>query len=360
MKSKGNIVIFIVLGIIFCIFYTFLAIKSLNTELYFNPLWTITLDQQDILEEELLESTFQDEVFPFKLKNHLGYFSHDGFLLLSKSFSDRATITADFWATYANNNSEITVFDRFNEAQATISAEGFPFFQEDRYYVFHPGGNSVSEYSAEGDQIWTSESFSPIVAFNSSQMGAVIGFADGKLVYLNPEGEETASFYPGGSKYEIILGAAIAPNSNLIAIVSGINKQRFILYQLAENQIKVLYHHYLSKDIRAQTFMKFNAEGTIVYFNDSEGLGVLDCKSLKATHIPMDGKILAIEEVKNTEFVCVLAKNSQGYKVSALEKNGNLLGSFSFPATHAFISSGKNQLFLGRDDKISSIAFSRR
>ncbi|MGL4987449.1 MAG: hypothetical protein ACRC5H_09990 [Treponemataceae bacterium] len=359
MKLKGNLVIFIVTGVIFCILYTFLGVKSLSSELFLEPQWTISLNSEEA-NIDLLESTSEDEIFHFRLKNTLGYFSQNGDLLFLKNFPFRATISSSSWATYAINNDEFDIKNRFEQSIAKITVDGFPFFQDNRYYVFPPGGNAVTEYDSAGQKKWSYEGFSPLIAFNSSKQGAILGSADGKIVCLNPEGKEISSFYPGGSSHEVILGAALAENKQLAASVSGINKQRFIVFQFSENQTKIIHHQYLPNNLKEQTFVKFNKAGTTVFFNNSQGLGVFDTKTFKLSQIEIKGKILAMEEIDGTNFTCILSKKPEGYTVSILEKDHNLLGSFSFAAQDAFILAGKNTLFIGRDDSISSVYLKRR
>ena len=70
-------------------------------------------------------------------------------------------------------------------------------------------------------------------------------------------------------------------------------------------------------------------------------------------HIPIEGKIIAIEEQPENDMFFVLTKKASLYSVYIFENPSSKVGSFSFEATNAFITADGSDLFIGTDSTIS-------
>lgn len=359
MSYAENFRYFVIAGIVFLVLYVFLAIKPLSTELQITTDLSINIEQATDVNTEIAVSD-GEKPLPFRLSYKAGYFTQEGKLLFSRNIPYKATLSDNVWAQYDSNASSIQVMTPQNTILTTINESGFPFFQGDRLYLLPPGGNTVAEYTLEGNKKWFYEGFTPITAFNSSTQGSVIGFANGNLVCLSPEGNEQFSFYPGGSKYQVILGAAIAPNANLTACISGIDKQRFILSSHDNKLHKIIYHEYLSTDQKEQMFVGFSKDSKAVYFQYQNGLGVVDCEKLSCTHIPLSGSVRQIEEMPSLKLSIVLTQFNGLFYVYFLEDTNRIAGSFSFKASSACIIASGSSLFLGTDSTISKLTITRK
>jgi hypothetical protein len=165
---------------------------------------------------------------------------------------------------------------------------------------------------------------------------------------------------PGGSAYPVILGADISPDASLVASLSGIGGQRFVLTRVENSVNKVIFHRYVDEETREQMLVTFNAAGNVVYYNAKNGLNVYDVKRNALARIPLDGNVLAIEELPSENFAVVLSRKDSTYTVWILEDTSKLIGSFSFEAAHAFIKCADGALYVGKNMSISKIAVSRR
>ena len=354
---------FVIFGAVFILIYVIIAALPLSTEFSINNEYTINLEnaknENNIENLENFQLELNEKVFPFRLKNYCGYFTSNGRLLALHTIPYKATICDSFYSLYSADSETLSIKNMNGKEQTVLHTAGFPFLQNNRIFVFHPGGNSVSEYTNTGAKRWIYEGYNPITAFNSSAKGAVIGFADGELVCLSPNGEARFSFYPGGSNYEVIFGADIAKKNNLFACVSGIDKQRFLLFSFENSQHKVIFHEFLEENYKKQAFVHFSEDSNTVYFQHAKGLGVVDCKNLTSTHIAIKGDIMQIEEIKNSDITLVLSKLNEKFYVYFIENTKNLIGDFSFSAESAFILGGDACFFVGHDNKISKMSISR-
>ena len=338
---------------LFCLVYMICAPRPLSTELYLVPDWT-----EDI--SRVQEGKEGDVLIPFRLSQNIGFFTPDGRVVSSITFPFKAAISECWYATYGAANRATELHRPTGETGATINAEGFPFFDADRIYLFLPGGTSFARYSEDGNQLWKYESYAPITAFSSTEGGTVAGFADGNMVSFTKDGSIDQRFAPGGSAIPVILGAAISGDGKLIACVSGREQQRFVLAQKSGGHSKIMFHEYAEQDLVTQVLVHFNRAADTVYYNYNGGLGIVDIAKLSSSHVPIKGTIVQIEESEVENLVFILSKDENRYTVTALEPFDHPAAQFSFEGESAFIKVHGEALFVGRNNKISRLTVARK
>lgn len=347
MKFKIRLIPILAAGC-FTVIYIFTAVCSLSKELQFVPVWTISASQSPSSSED-------ENLIPFKSGQILGYFTDDGKIRSSCTFPINASISESYYATYGLSDSTIPFYTPDGTKSGTINAAGFPFIDEDRLYLFMPGGSSFSRYSADGKKLWSYEGFMPITSFASSKSGTVAGFADGKLLAFDAGGNLFQEFVPGGSKYSVIFGVDISPDGLDVACLSGLEKQRIVLAHVEKNHAVITFFKYLERDIRSQSLVQFSSDGKWLYYAYTGGLGIVNCSSKKNYELKMDGWISSLNESEIPGTFFVLTRNDKQYTVYVVENFVNLHGSFSFQADSAFVQTRENNLYIGRDSKISKI-----
>ena len=361
MKIKENVLLFGFAGLVFFIAYLLFAGLPLEKEIQFIPKWTIDIQDKYVSfihekeKEDLTSSSVSDAALPFKLAQYLGYITPSGDVPFIFTFPERASISESFWTSYTSSASGTPVYSASSASSFTIEDSGFPHIVDNTVYLFYPGGNSFGRYSTEGKKLWSADHWSPITSFASSSAGTACGYADGDLRFFNTNGELVFSMYPGGSSFEVILGVDISSDGSYIAAVCGLEKQRFVLIQINGKNSKIVYHAYLDSQKREQTYVHFNKAGNRVFFNYDGGLGVVDCGQNTMKKIPVKGSVCSISELESGTLSFVLCQDKQTWTVLALESFSNLMGSFSFTADNAFMSVSGNDLFIGRDSKISKM-----
>lgn len=348
MNIKGNLKYLTVGSAVFLIVYMFLAAIPLGEELFFEPVWTRTLTDTP------QETGPLSNANPFILGPWFGYFSEDGLLDYS-AFQGRVSISHALWTQYGGDNQTTIINDTQNQAVMEIKESGFTHIAEERVYLFLPGGAGVSEYDSSGKELWKREHSAPITAFDSTQAGTLLGFADGRLLFVQNDGTDYFSFYPGGSDRQIILGAALSNDGSYVTCVSGIDTQRFILLKLSKGQYKVEYHTWLSGDLRRQVFVDFEDNGEWSFFEHSGGLGIINCKNLKMNSIPVEGKIISVGKKPESSLFMVLTKAENTYYLYGIERPDKVVAKTSFTGEDAFLLQEGNTAYLGLTDRISRI-----
>ncbi|MBQ5490510.1 MAG: hypothetical protein IIT68_00430 [Treponema sp.] len=346
----------VVLTVLFCILYILLAIRPLSTELSLQSQWTIDIQQ------EAKPASATEETIPFKLGQSMGYFTADGTIVSSITFPFKAAISNTWCAAYSAGNTQTTLVNSQNQTGCTLNVSGYPYFAENRIYIFLPGGSAVAQYNDQGFCIWQHEGYAPITAFSSSQGGSVIGYADGTVISYTAQGIQDQYFAPGGSQTEVVLGAAISPDGKTVACITGLNQQRFIIARKEGNTSRIIHHHYIDKQSNEQQLVQFSKDAQTIFYSCSEGLAVVELGRKKAKAqkiIPIEGSILQIEESETEDFVYVLSRKDETCTVTILEGTNTIAASFSFAAHNAFIQTKGSALFVGKDSKISRIDVSR-
>ena len=194
-----------------------------------------------------------------------------------------------------------------------------------------------------------------VTAFNSSRSATVLGYADGRLLALKNDGATMLSFYPGGSDYEVILGAAVSDDGTLIACVSGVDRQRFILIKVTGNHYKVIHHEWLKGNARRQVTVAFERSGEFAFFECAEGLGIVDCGKLEVRVVPLRGTVVSVGRDPGADPFTILSQEEDTCVLTAIERPWNVVATTEFPARDAFLIQKGRTLYLGTDGRISRI-----
>lgn len=353
MKTKSHLGIFIIIAFIFILLYIFLAAKPLGKEYQFSPEWKKSISTPAYQGDK----KFTDLIY-FKLGKTIGYFTEDGTITVSKLFPSKASISSKYFAVYDSESQNIQFYDNTNIEKGVLEVAGYPFFEEDRIYVFMPGGSSFAKCGTDGKCLWKNESTIPLTAFSSKELFTATGYADGTIRIIdNNTGIEKTSFAPGGSDYKIILGLDVSSDGSLVASVSGHQKQRFVLTKNDGNQPIIIFHKYLDSDLTRRTVVRFCDNDRHIIYNYENYLGIYNVETQVNTDIKIDKDVIAIEETDSLFYI--LGKNEKEYTVYIVEKTDSYEGSFSFTADSAFIKTHGNDLYVGQDTTISKIKVSK-
>ena len=349
--KKNKIYIPVTFTIIFIILYILFAAKPLAKEYSVTPQWKINTSNPVIQ-----KSTYSPKYF--HLGQTAGYFTEDGNITHFKTFPSKISISDKYYALYDSNAKNTDFFLPDGTLAGKIEGSGYPYFKDDLIFLFLPGGNSFVKCLENGKKDWIYEGTMPITAFSTNKNFTAIGLADGCIkVFENKSGNLLSSFEPGGSEHPVILGIDVSEDGQYIASVSGLNRQRFVLWHKEESQQKIIFHTFLDSESPYQTIVHFCKDGKRVLYNYKNKLGIFDISENQNATLNLKSKLLSVDE--NDDFVFLLGKNKDEYTVSIIESTNSLFGSFSFEADAAFIHSDKNNLYVGKNNSISKLTLTK-
>lgn len=363
MPLKDRIRLLILGSLVAFFLYFFISTKPLNSDLYFLPLWSSSIEKEIELkkdvqvnnEEQFSKNETQENVYPFLINNRFGYFNSSGKVLFLNEIDAKVSASSNYWCEYGLDSKEVDIYSPHGKLVTTIKASGFPYIIEDKIYLFTPGGYGVSEYGTDGKRLWHYSHTAAITAFNASKKGTVIGYSDGKLVYVDANGNEVFNFYPGGSTYQVIVGLALSHDGSFIACVSGIDKQRIILIRIMDKQYKIVKHEYLHGNLYRQVFVAFDSNSSCAVFETSEGIGIVDCKTYDIQFLDEKDHIVGIGDDSKRSLMTILTQKQKFCRLIIIEKPFKKIATTDFSSNDAFFLQDKNKLFIGTSDKISAI-----
>ncbi len=354
MKNKKKITVPVILIIVFVILYTIFCVLPTRVEIQLLPKWTLNLSETEVVASK------DKTLVPFRLGSTAGYFTLDGQLSYAYDVSERCSISDSYFVRYNDSSTSFNIMNADGSSAVKIDSAGFPYLQEDRLFVFAPGGNSVSAFDYSGNRLYQYQGYSPITDFSSSTGGCVIGFADGEIRVLDNDKTSWLSAYPMGSDYQVIYGVDVSDSGEFVACISGYDKQRFVLYKKVGSQLKPVFHEYYDDQRITTSEVYFTKDSNYVYYNSENHLGIVDCKKFKSKRVPLDGKVLKFAEIPELDVICILTRNNENCKITFIEKTSNIVGEYTFAAKNVFVSSYENLLFVGSDDEIACLEVVRR
>lgn len=360
---------FIIFPFIILLLYIFAAAVPMGDDPYLCPVWIRDI-QPDAAQAELegieeekagenpqaAAAQFTGKVpLAFLTDARFGYFTEEGELLRTAPITRRMSVSASAWTEYGSNAARTPIYKPDGSLITVIDEPGFVYIDEDRLYLFEPGGSAVKQYDSDGTVRWRYLHTAPITAFHSAESGAVIGFSDGKLVCLDAAGAVVFETYPGGSDYQVILGAGISKDGHFVACVCGINQQRVLLIRVDGTKYKIVHHRYLMGNLRRQVFVDFDDSGSNALFECSEGIGFIDCRRLVSGIIQEKGTVLASGEHPYKDMITVISRQDQTATLSLIEAPGYMLGKTAFMSKNIFLRQDQKKIFLATDKKLIRI-----
>ena len=359
---KGKRKFWYLLGFLIFAFYMLIAARPIPKETILKPRWITSLESNypDRGKPEFAEST---ESLPFRLGERYGFVGDDGKFVINQIREAYISLSEKYWAEYDAYPSSIRVMNHLNENVLTIdNPAGYPLFLDDRIFLIGSEQNSITAIGEDGTELWTHDFPAPITCIDASGGFVLAGTLDGAVELLNSSGRAVFSpFEPGGSRLAVILGCAISHDASRLAIISGIDKQRFLLMERAGDTYKVTYHEFLSEGYRRPVNIRFVGNDGKVTFEREGGLGIYDIGSRTSYRVNLEGEIASIDNNGGDRYLFVVT--SQG----ALEKclitiryPAFIVSKAPFRSDQVFFTRRGTKLYLGGDSAMASFELEKK
>ena len=327
--------------IIFLLFiaYFFFAARPIPRETVLTPVWISSLEAEAPV--VLRQTGRTNHLTPFNLGSRFGYVDSTGQFVLNKIKSDNVYLSENMWTEYPDEPSQIEVKNITGETIVTIEkTRGYPVLLDNRIFILGSEMNSLSEIDTSGNVLWTYEYGAILTTIDAAAGLVLTGSIDGVIEILNSEGRRIFHFRPGGSRYEVILGCAISRNGSHFGVISGIDQQRFLLFERHGNiggEYKVVYHEFLETGFRREVRVLFIDDDRRIVYECENGLGVYNIKARRGTIIPLDGEIAAIDASGDQGFFFLITSRPSQRK--------ELIG-IKFSQDGLFRRSSRNTIFM--------------
>jgi hypothetical protein len=308
---------------------------------------------------------------PFSLGDRFGYVSRDGYLSVNQIKKANVSLSPEFWAEYEAEPTRITINGNDGETVTVIEdPRGYPFFLDERIFLISSGQTAISAInvssasSKDGATAWTYEFAAPLTCVDSAAGMVLAGSLDGTIGLLDSKGKQIFSFEPGGSRYSVILGCAISRDGSRLALISGVDDQRFLILEhfgSSEGDYKVVYHEFLGVGFRRPVYITFAENDRWVVFEREGGLGFYEISSRKSEKVELDGEICAVDHSGGKGMVfAVISYSETQKKLMGIRLPGKVVIESPFVSKEAFLGRMDSRLIAGGGQTLASFDLEKR
>jgi len=376
--AKGNKKWLYILGLTAFVIYIFIAPRSIPVETVLAPRWITSLESNYPVNFADISPDENEPLLPFTLGSRFGYIADDGKFAINQIRDGYVSISESFWAEYEALPSSIKVMDPHNEEIFVIEApKGYPFFLDNRSFIVGSEQNSITALSPSGEELWTHDFPAPLTCVDATGGYLLAGTLDGVVELLDSNGSLVFTpFEPGGSRLSVILGCAISQDASRLAIISGVENQRFLLLERSRTErsrteisrtegstdtYKVVHHEFLSDGFRRPVFIRFINNDAQIVFEREEGLGIFTISSRTSIKVNLEGEITALDDLGENEFLFLITSQDQnGKRFVAIRHPGLIVIEAPYKSKNAFLARKQDRLYLGGDLLMASFELEKK
>lgn len=351
--------------IVLFVCYFLIAARPIPRETVLQARWLNSINSG---EQFLLDSHASDsfETIPFILGGNFGYVDQDGRFAINQQKQKNLTMSADKWAEYDAEPSLLEIRNSGNDVINTIdNPRGYPVFLDGRTFIINSDQNTLSEMNGSGSVIWKYEFSAPLTCADAAAGLLLAGSVDGIVELLDPSGKQLFTFEPGGSRYSIILGCAFSRDASRFALICGIDRQRFLLFERfgnARGEYKIIYHEFMETGFRRPAHVSFIDGDRRVIFERESGIGIYEINSRKGYMLALDGEIAAIETYggEGMLFIIVGEPYTLNKKLTGINLPDKIFMNAPFKSSNVFLSRSGSRIFLGGGGNLASFDLEKK
>ncbi|MDR1505537.1 MAG: WD40 repeat domain-containing protein [Treponema sp.] len=350
-------------AVVVFLLYILIAAQPVPPETVLVNNWLTDLESDFNAEENGADGG--DFIVPFTLGGRFGYVGADGSLVLNEVSEKYVSVSEKYWSQYDPAPEELVIRKTDGGEEIRIRpAKGYPVFLDGRIFIVSKDQCSLSELDEEGTVLWSYDFEAPFTTFDASGGYVLAGTLDGMIELLDSEGRAVFPSYAPSARITVILGCRISSDGSKLALVAGIDQQRFIfLERYGDSDYRVTYHEFLKgQAFRREIHMAFINDDSKVVFEQEDGLGIFDVKTRTRTTLPLGGTIEAMDGTGDDGLLFLLTKEKTGNSrkaLIALSLPGKVLINVPFTGENAFLARRGKELFIGGGMTLASFSLDR-
>jgi hypothetical protein len=351
----------IALGVLLFVIYVFIAAQPIPVETILAPRWLSSLETNY---SAVMQNDTGGEgyLLPFLLGDRFGYIDTQGQYVINQTKKGYVSLSGDRWAEFEAVSDRIEVRSPQNEPLLEISnSRGYPLFLDNKIFLINDEQNALSLTDDAGNPSWTYDFAAPLTSIDAAADLILTGTLDGAVELLDHGGQRVFFFEPGGSRLSVILGCRISKDGSKLAIISGIDDQRFLLLERFGDSYKVVYHEFLEDGFRRAVHLAFIDADNRILFEREGGLGIYEISSRRSIKLALKGSISAIEESGADNLVFIISSQGETRKnLVAIRLPGSVIMEAPFKSEEFFLSRHGSDLYVGGGMTLASFMLDKR
>jgi hypothetical protein len=331
------------LGFLFFAVYIFIAARPIPVETVLTHRWIASL------ESNYPDSQGEGPLLPFQLGDRFGYVDPEGHYAVNQVKKGYVELSDELWTEYEAVPETLTILDPRNNPVVSIeNGQGYPKFLDKRVFLIHNEQTAVSEADPSGKILWTYDFEAPLTCIDAAAGLTAVGTLDGSVEVLNGEGRLVFSFVPGASRIPVILNCRLSNDGSRLAIISGIEDQRFLLLERFGDSYRVVYHEFLEDGFRRAVYLAFVDQGNRIVFEREGALGIYEINARNSLRLPLEGNILVMDETGSDGILfIVMAQAGLRKNLVAVRFPGTVIINAPFQSEEVFLRRYGRRLYIG-------------
>ena len=341
MGKKG----FFVISLVILVLIFFLLPDSTGKEYFLVPEKIVDLEK------------FSDDYAPthggesfFEFDGYFGSFSDEMEISYLDKKKYKLYIADSFFFNFSRVSQILNVQNFDGSVRNLIEADGYPFIQDGKIAVL--SHSEMALFDLAGNLYWKKAIFSMVTTLALSGDYVLIGYLDGYCELIDISGNSLLTYRPGGSRIEAIYGGTISSNGQYIAIISGLEPQRFIFLQNKRGGFKPIYHSELDNGFRRSVDMYFSCDDSKIFFESSQGVSIFDVTLKTVRPAGGSGQLVKIyQDSHRNLYSLLLADKGNGVLSIFTEENKDLIYR-RFDGNSLFFKKRDSRYYIGFDNKL--------
>ncbi|MDC7223977.1 MAG: hypothetical protein PQJ60_09565 [Spirochaetales bacterium] len=266
--------------LVFFVLYFFFFPRTVKEEYLLIPEKKIDLHAEG--EEAIL--SFQGD-WAFASPRKMGYYDSATGAVQLLPGGGRARISDRFYMK--ETEGQLSLVSKTGELVTPLSTSLTPVLLDDHFFLTDLFQGYIREIDTLGRTIWEYTLPSLITCMDSQNGTTAVGLLSGQVFLFDSSGTPFYTGKPGGSRIDVVYGLALSEKADRLALVTGLDPQRFILIEKKENGFRPVYHENLSQSFRKEVSLSFDDSMNVVVEGVGEGLYFhWDDQSLSTFELP--------------------------------------------------------------------------
>ncbi len=339
MSDKKNIIITTLIFVLFFLLFPLKLVPNLNYH----------SNQSTDLWGKI--KPMPDNKIPFIYKNRAGYFSTDLKEAWGMDISDGVTLLSDCYINTSRGKDIIQIKDLEGGIKFSVEDSGYPFSVKDRLFIISRDRKSVSEI-INGEKKWIKAFNYIITSIDANKTSVVLGFMNGYFTVLDSEGEIFFNYESGGSRVSIVYRVIISGDDKYVAVVSGLDPQRFILYEKRESEYKPLYAMNLKDEVRKSLKVFLTSDNRSVFVESSGGFYIVNIESKSSTFIDANYNLKNVQYMPDLDLYMVHSGAVNYNNVKLITLDNRVLLEKNFIGESVTISTLGHSMYIVIDNSV--------
>ncbi len=299
-------------------------------------------------------------IVPFRLGPYYGFHDRD-LNLLSYDVLPRALplghqiLGSDFYLDFNSQPGQIIIRDYARTETGRFPGSEHAFILRNSIYQFSNEGHSLYRYSRQGKLEWRSDLLPYISSLDSNLRGdTLLSYVNGRVILLNRQGKQENEYISSGSRVNSVYGAALAPDSESIALIAGLDQQRFVFLKKQQGTYLFQYAKELPNQLRSSQWLRFSRHDPYVFYSSSEGVSVYNFRYEENRLYRVNGSLNQFAEQRDSDLQFFVFHSEDGGRLIAIHGTRGELLRLQLRGSNYSLQVQGRTMYFGQDNLIAS------